>query len=322
MLKDKVITVLKSSDDFVSGEYLANQFGTSRMNISNIIKELSDDGYVFVKKTRKGYKLQSSPNILSVVEVSQYLDCENNLVYLEETTSTNEYMKELAKSGASDGTVVFTDHQTKGKGRLGKSFYSPKNCGIYLSYLYRPTCKLNELSTLTAQVAVAVARAIETVCGIKVAVKWVNDILLNGKKICGILTELAVIGENMTAEYAIVGIGINVNNEASDFKGELHKKAGSLYSETKKKYNRAELTGEVIKNLRKLFANEKAKDLDYYKEICLNIGKEVVFEKDGKTITGIAEGLDDNNALLVKVGEETITLVSGEVSIRGVDGYY
>lgn len=321
MFKDEVLQILKKYGDYVSGSIIAEKFGVTRMTVNNAIKELVSDGYCISGIKNRGYKLMYSPNALNIAELSDYLDNTDNVYFFEKITSTNTYLKELARNGAVEGTIVFADEQTEGKGRLGRNFFSPSKKGIYLSYLYRPTCSVMELSTLTARVAVAVSKAIETVCDIKVDIKWVNDLLLNEKKLCGILTEMSVIGEGMKPEYAVVGIGINVNNSKDEFVGELRQKACSLYSETGKEYCRSKLTAEVIKNLRILFDNDKSKDLEYYRNRCYNIGKKAVFEYNDDVVTGVVEGIDDNNGLIVKLGDERITLSSGIVSIKTPKGY-
>lgn len=321
MIKDEVIKVLKKRGDYVSGSDIAEMFGISRMSVNNAVKELIKDGYQISAVRNRGYKVEFSPNAYNLYELSDYLDNLDNAHYLESVSSTNDYLKELARNGAEEGTIVFANKQTAGKGRLGRSFYSPSKNGVYLSYLYRPKCSLVELSTLTARVAVAVSRAIESVCNIKVDIKWVNDLLLNERKICGILTELSVIGEGMKPDFAVVGIGINVNNEREDFDSELRTKATSLFAETGKEYCRSQLLAEIIKNLRVLFDNDKDSDMEYYRNRCYNIGKKAVFEYNDDVVTGIVEGIDDNNGLIVRLGNDQITLSSGTVSIKTPNGY-
>lgn len=321
MLKDDIIRVLKEEGDYVSGAVIAEKFGVSRMTINNAVKELVSDGYSISAIKNRGYKIQHSSNAYNLSELEDYIDNVSNIYYYDSVTSTNDCLKELARKGAEEGTIVFADHQTAGKGRLGRSFYSPQKKGIYVSYLYRPNCTIAELSTLTARVAVAVSKAIESVCDVKVDIKWVNDLLLNEKKLCGILTELSVIGEGMKPEFAIVGIGLNVNNDIEDFDGELRFKACSLKSETKKEYSRIKILAEIVKNLRVLFYNDKQADLEYYKNRCYNIGKKAVFEYNDDVVTGLVEGLDENNGLIVRLGKEQITLSSGVVSIKTPKGY-
>ena len=321
MLKYEIVKILKNEDDFVSGAFLAEKFSVSRMTINFLIKELIENGYKITAIRNKGYKLEDCSKAYNLHELSYFLENVDNFFYLESVSSTNDYLKNLAKSGASEGTVVFADTQTAGKGRLGRNFFSPKRKGIYVSYLFRPKCSVTELTTLTARVAVAVSKAIKTVCGLTVDIKWVNDLLLNERKICGILTELSVIGEGMRPEFAVVGIGINVNNKESDFDSELKLKATSLFAETGKEYSRIELLAEIIKNLRVLFDGDKAEDMEYYRTHCYNIGKKAVFEYSDDVVTGLVLGIDDNNGLLVKLGDEQITLTSGVVSIKTPKGY-
>lgn len=321
MLKDEIIQILKSECDFVSGSFLAEKFSVSRMTINFAIKELIKDRYKITALRNKGYKLEDSSAVYNLLELSNYLENVENIIFLSEVSSTNDYLKNLAKNGASEGTVVFADTQTAGKGRLGRTFFSPKGKGIYVSYLYKPNCSLTELTTLTSRVAVAVSKAIEKVSGIVVDIKWVNDLLLNEKKICGILTELSVIGEGMNPEFAVVGIGVNVNNRQSDFGSELKTKATSLFAETGREFSRIELLAEIIKNLRVLFDGDKAEDMEYYRNHCYNLGKKAVFEFNDDVVTGLVVGIDDDNGLVVQLGDEVITLTSGVVSIKTPNGY-
>lgn len=324
MIKNEVLCILKKSKGYVSGESISQQLNVSRMSISNAVKALINDGYVISASTKKGYKLEESPNLISIGELSSYLDSETmqNVIYLDEVTSTNDYLKNLASNGAKEGTVVIANSQTAGKGRLGRSFYSPENNGIYMSYLYRPTAPLNELTSLTARVAVAVCGAIQKTCVVDCKIKWVNDLLINGKKVCGILTELSVVGETLYAEYAAVGIGINVNNPKSDFKGELKDKATSIKVETEKEHSRAKLIAEIIKNLKTLFDVPMSECLSMYRKLLINTNREAVFDYQGKQTVGVVLGIDDDFSLLVKVDNKIVKLTSGVVSIRGVKSYF
>lgn len=318
---DVILEMLKKEKDFVTGSLIAEILHTSRVTVSNSVKILVQEGYEILSVTNRGYKLISSPDVITAVDLSEYLkrDTTDDITCLSVTASTNDYLKKLAFYGAREGSVVVASEQTAGKGRLGKSFFSPKDSGIYMSYLYRPEASLSELSTLTGRVAVAVIKAIKTVCSIDVSVKWVNDLILNGKKICGILTELSIFGETMNAEYAIVGIGINVNNDKSEFDGELSKIATSLYAESGNKFDRNRLVAEIINNLDELFEVSVADSIEFYRSKCINIGKEVSFTYNGCLMSGVVLAIDDSFGLLVKVGDNVLTLSSGEVSIKNID---
>lgn len=319
---DTILELLKRENHFVNGTLIAEQLNTSRVTVSNWVRKLVLQGYDIISVTNRGYKLVSCPDILSRIELAEYLTRPNaeNVVCLPVIDSTNDYLKKLAVEGAKEGTVVVADEQTAGKGRTGKKFYSPKNTGIYLSYLYRPTLGLKDLSTLTGKVAIAVLKAIKTVCGVELDIKWVNDLLLNGKKVCGILTELSVFGENMNAEFAVVGIGINVNNPKSEFSGELSEIATSLFAELDRKFERKRIVAEIINNLDLLFTEYTSQTIDYYRSRCVNINKEVSFTYNNTPMSGVVLGIDNNLSLIVDVDGEIMTLSSGEVSIKNVEG--
>lgn len=323
MIKNEVLCILKKNEGYVSGESISRMLNISRMSVSNAVKSLIIDGYVISASTKKGYKLEKSPNLISIGELSTYLDSDTmqNVIYLEEVSSTNDYLKNLASNGAKEGTVVIANRQTAGKGRLGRNFYSPENVGIYMSYLYRPTATLSELSSITSRVAVAVCQTIQNTCGVECKIKWVNDLLINDKKVCGILTELSVVGETLYADYVVVGIGINVNNPKSDFNGELRDKATSIKLESGREHSRSKLVAEIIKNLKVLFNFSMDKCLSEYRKLLVNTNREAMFDYQGKQTIGLVLGIDDDFSLLVKVDDKTIKLSSGVVSIRGRKGY-
>lgn len=243
---------------------------------------------------------------------------DNEIIYLNSVTSTNDYLRELANSGAKSGTVVIARTQSAGKGRKGNSFHSPSGGGIYLSYLYRPDVDV-VLSAITPQIAVAVYKAIIDVTGIDTGIKWVNDIVLNGKKICGILTESSVI--NSKSPFIVVGIGINVNTPAKAFTGELENIASSLFVETNEKYDINLLSATVIEQLNLIFSDRFDNSFPIYRQKCINIGKEVVFEYNGEEKHGVAQDIDEHYRLFVEIEGELCALSSGVVSIRGKNGY-
>lgn len=260
-------------------------------------------------------------------ELSKYMAGQRvSMVQCEECTdSTNRVLKELAKNGAKEGQVVIADEQTNGRGRLGRYFFSPKNRGIYMSVLLRPDDKAYEMAPLTAWVAVAVANAIESVCGVRPGVKWVNDLILNGKKICGIMTELAVKDDGNKVDYIIVGIGINVTGKQEEFPEELREIASTIEAETGVAVSRAQLVAEIIRELDFLSEEwqiETQKYLEQYRKDCITIGKEVrVLSPEGER-AATALSVEGDFSLLVRYDVGTMERVySGEVSVRGLYGY-
>lgn len=229
--------------------------------------------------------------------------------------STNDVLKDRAAAGAPHGTAAIADCQTGGRGRLGRRFDSPPGSGIYLSVLLRPDCPAAELMTLTAQAAVAVSRAIERVCGVRPGIKWVNDLLLDGKKICGILTELSLEAESGRVAWAIIGIGINCNRTAESFPPELREIAGSILSRTGRRVDRNRLAAEVLRELSGL---PIADWREAYRAACVNLGQEVRLIAPGRPDRcGLALDVGENAELLVRLDDGTVEAVTaGEVSLR------
>ncbi len=236
---------------------------------------------------------------------------------LNTVDSTNTYLKKQAFSGAPEGTAVVANTQTAGRGRMGRSFASAPALGIYMSLLLRPDCTADSAQSLTANTAVAVCRAIETVCGLTPDIKWINDIYLNGKKICGILCESAV-GEN-GLDFVVIGVGLNVITRTEDFPPELRETAGSIYSETGKIVERGELISAILAELDKMYSlwkTDKSVYLEEYKKHCSMLGGFVtVMTKDGK-LEVFAEDIAPDFGLKVKTAQGTRVLYSGEVSVR------
>lgn len=234
------------------------------------------------------------------------------------TDSTNNALKLLAAGGAPEGTTLIAERQTAGRGRLDRRFDSPAGSGIYLSVLLRPACPPAELMTLTAQAAAAVRRAVGEVCGVLPGIKWVNDLQLNGKKICGILTELSFGAGGLVAS-AVVGVGVNCNRAAEDFSAELQGIAGSILSETGKRVDRNRLAAAMLRELSSL------PHLDWreeYRGACVNLGKRVRILSPGAADCpeGVAEDVGPDAELLVRTdGGRLIAVAAGEVSLRDAD---
>lgn len=257
MLKDQVLSILMSSDDYVSGEAISGQLGVSRMTISTAVKTLRQEGYEIASVTRKGYRMLSAPDHLTRETLIHYLDPSrlSSVICLESTDSTNHYLTSLALGGAPTGTVVLSNEQTSGKGKSHSSFSSLKNKGIYLSYLYRPSCptKLPELKDISKQAAEAVCRAITTVLGKEPTIRPVSDILMDGKKVCGILTEISSESESSLVNFCILGIGIFVHHAEEDFSLEERDKKTSLDLSIGITVSRANLTSALIRELDQIF---------------------------------------------------------------------
>ena len=230
--------------------------------------------------------------------------------------STNQYLKERAKAGAKEGTVIIANQQSAGRGRLGRNFFSPEGTGIYMSILLRPEVELQKSVRITSMAAVAVARAIETVSGIETKIKWVNDIFLNGKKVCGILTESGIDTTTGTLEYAVLGIGVNVGKIT--FPEELKEIATSVCNECKVAVTRNELIAEILKELEAWYPSlQDGSFLKESRERSLLLGKDIlVVGSEEKNYQAKAVELDDMGHLWIDRAGKKEVLHSGEVTVR------
>lgn len=313
-LKDDILSELMISS-FVSGEELAEKYYVSRNSIWKAVKQLRDEGFEIEAVTNKGYCLKGDINKITAGAIKKGLKSEWSFEILPETDSTNNYAKELAISGKRNRTVVITEKQNGGKGRLGRPFYSPEGNGLYMSVLCRPEINVDCAPLITSFTAVAVAKAIEKLSGQDVNIKWVNDVYMNGKKICGILTEAGFDFEGGTVDYAVIGIGINVLG--TDFPEELINIATSIEKETGLKISRNDLAAEVLNNLENMSCEIKNKKyLDTYRKKSNVIGKRIKVTYGSQVFYAEALDINENAALIVKTEDGIKTLNSGEVSIK------
>ena len=247
----------------------------------------------------------------------------DTLYWYDTIDSTNTKAKELAKRGAPHGTIIIAGQQTGGRGRMGRSFSSPAGMGVYLSVILRPNCTPDQLMHLTCAAGVAAMSAVEQVCGICPDIKWANDLILGGKKLGGILTELGFAGN--IVDYAIIGIGINCLQRAEDFPAELQTIATSLLEQTDKAIEPAKLAAALTESLfrldRQLIAG-KAQLMETYRKHCITLGKEIVVLQGADSRNATALDLDADGGLMVRFtdgSEQTVNF--GEVSIRGICRY-
>lgn len=239
------------------------------------------------------------------------------------TDSTNNQAKLLAKQGAPQGTVLIAGNQTAGRGRMGRTFQSPGGQGVYLSVILRPNCAPTELMHLTCAVGAAMVKAVEHTCSIRPQVKWINDLVINGKKLGGILTEMSLA--NGKADYAVVGIGINCLQKKEDFPAEISDMATSLSMVCGKPILPECLAAAMIEALwqmEKSLLTEKHRWMAAYKAHCVTLGKDIQLIRGGQVIPGKALDIDDDGGLVVQYADGSIgTVSSGEVSVRGMYGY-
>ena len=282
MVKEKVLEILKQNNDHISGENISKELGVSRTAIWKYINALREEGYEIESITRRGYKLLSTPDILTYEEIKEYLNTEfigRKIYYFDTLESTNNYAKEIAIEEA-EGTTIVAEEQTKGKGRLGRTWLSPKGKGIYFSVILKPKFSPMEVAKITLLGAAAVNRALDDL-GIKSSIKWPNDIVIGGRKVCGILTEMS--SELSMINYVVMGIGINANFDQADIPLELQDKATSLKLKNGKNINRRELLAAILNHLEDLYLKFNIdKDLSEAIKVCRD--KSAVIGKDIKII--------------------------------------
>ena len=327
MLRDQVLALLKAGDAPCSGEGMSRTLGVSRAAVWKAVEALRQEGYVISSAPHRGYRLEDSPDLLSPGELAGALAGRTvgaALLCLDTVDSTNNELKRRADT-APDGLAVLAQEQTRGRGRLGRSFVSPAGKGLYLSVLLRPQCVLADAGMLTAWTAVAVCRALERCCGVRAGIKWPNDIVLEGRKLCGILTELELEAETAALRHVIVGVGINVSQDAADFGPEVAPVAISLAQALGQAPRRSQLAAEVLSALDDLYRAFPAQKADYlarYRALCVTAGRAVRVLRPGQVRTGTAEAVNEDFALLVRWDNgEQEALSSGEVSVRGLLGY-
>lgn len=324
-MKEKILKCLREAEDYVSGQELCRMLGVSRTAIWKVMNQLKDEGYVIDAVKNKGYKLIQTPDIVTAEEVDSLLETEwagHPVVYEEEQESTNQTAKMLAEQGASHGTLVVAERQVSGRGRRGRPWHSPKGSGIWMSILLRPQIHPMSASMLTLVAAMAVYDAISSrVEGC--AIKWPNDIVINGRKVCGILTEMSSELDNI--HYVVIGIGVNVNTD--DFPEDIAAVAASMHVITGEYYKRAEIIADVWKSFEKYYdqflqTENLSLMVESYNQRLVNMGRKVYIEERGSQYEGTACGIDSEGALLVEKTDGTRTaVISGEVSVRGVLGY-
>ena len=247
------------------------------------------------------------------------------LQYYPSLESTNTFAKALALQGAPHGTVIIAGSQTGGRGRMGRSVHSPEGPGLYFPAVLRPDCEAADLMHLTCAVAVAVADAVESVCGVKPGIKWINDLVCGTRKVAGILTELVLVPGSAKVAAAIVGIGINCRQQAEDFPPELQSIAASLSMVSGKDVFPAALAAAIMTRLSDLaprLLTEKGSIMDRYRANCITLGREVSLHRTDSVTHATAVGIDEEGALIVEYPDGRREAVSsGEASVRGMYGY-
>jgi len=314
-MRIKILELL-TEEKFVSGESLAKKFNVSRTAIWKQIKILQKYGYKIETVKNKGYRLISRPDIPIFEEIIEGLNTTiigKKIFYFKTIDSTNIYAKKLAKNGVEEGTIVVSEIQNSGRGRKNRSWSSPKG-GLWFSVILYPNIQPQKAMLITMASSVAVAQGIIETTGLTPVIKWPNDLLIDNKKVCGILTELDA--EMDKINYSVVGIGINVNNEIDD---NIKDTATSLSQQTKANISRVKLIKSIIKNFDKNYSKLINKDYTSIRKnwfSCSNIiGKRVQITDEKSVVEGIVTDVDDNGCLIVNTSKETVRVVSGDLTI-------
>lgn len=314
--------LLQNTGQYMSGEEISKRLSISRTAVWKQINKLREAGYEFDAVSRRGYRLIQKPSRLDPAMLMSTMNAEifgRQLKVLEVTTSTQEEVRKLAEEGSPEGTLVIAEEQTVGRGRLGRKWFSPPGKGIWMSLLLRPDLPLSCASQLTLLTAVAVCRAIRTVTGVEPGIKWPNDLLVQGRKICGILLES--VAEDERIRYCIAGIGIDANMTAEDYPEELRDIVSSLRMESGKEVDREVLVSGVMAELEKLYSLYLDKGFDpiahLWEALSVTINRNVTLHTPKGTVTGYATGIDTSGALVLDQDGEKVLIFSGDVQLGG-----
>lgn len=316
-LKDELLTKLEAHrETALSGQALADALGVSRAAVWKGMKALEKEGHRIAAASNRGYRLEPDSDVLSPQAIRSRLsppwrDC---VIRMEQSVdSTNTLAKKMAADGAPDHTLIVSDGQSAGRGRMGRSFFSPAGTGLYMSVILRPRMPAEAAAVITIAAAAAVCEAIEALTSHKAGIKWVNDVLVDGKKVCGILTEAVTDFESGLVESVAVGIGVNVGTPPNGFPPELRDTAGSLWPDS---VSRAALACEIVN---RLFDYAQALPdrpfLDPYRARSTVLGKRVRFSQGGALREGRAAAIDGNGHLLVESPGSDTLLRAGEIQI-------
>jgi len=320
----KILNALRAAADTgVAGTELSQALGISRAAIWARIEELRSLGYEIEASPHRGYRLLSVPDVLHADDLLSSLGpvkiVGRDIRVFEETTSTNDVIERLARDNVKEGVVVFAESQTKGRGRLGRKWTSPSRKGLWLSILLRPAIRPVAATQLTIAAATALFRAIHSQTAVTPEIKWPNDILIQGRKVAGILTEMSA--ELDRVKYIILGIGVNVNTAPAEFPAELRKLATSLRAESGQRHNRAALAVAIMRELdhdyERLREGHFEAIADEWEKHCSTLGRQVSIHAGNRKILGRAESLDADGALLLRTQHGNLErIIGGDVTVE------
>ena len=322
--KERVLDhLMRSRGESISGEELAGELGVSRNAIWKAVRQLREEGHDISATTNRGYTLASSGDSLTAAGIAAQLTGPAACVRLDvrpEVTSTNTVLQAIAEAGEPEGYVLAAEQQTAGRGRLGRSFYSPPKTGVYVSLLLRPRFSAEESLFLTTAAAVAVAEAVEKASGKKAGIKWVNDVFIGEHKICGILTEASLDFETRMPKYAILGFGVNITQPKGGFPEEIRQVAASVFDADPPTGARDALVADILNRFFALYTHlERREFMPEYRRRSILIGKEIEFLENGRQNSGTALEIDGQARLVIRdAGGNVRALSSGEVTIRRI----
>lgn len=322
MERSKVLEILTSSNEYVSGQALAQTLGVTRQAVWKEINALRSRGFKIESVPNRGYRLSSMPDYLVAEAVKREMRTAvigSELIVLESVGSTNDYLKQLGNNGCKSGTVAAAREQVGGKGRLGRVWKSQKDENVMFSVLLRPKAAPSEISVVTPLTGLAVCKALRELTGLDCRIKWPNDIIIGNKKLVGILTEMSA--EFDAVEYIIIGTGINVNQ--TEFPDEIAQKATSIKLESGKEFDKNKLLAAVLNQMEQEFVKSNLEfteeSLKEYTELCATVGKTVSFYRGGNKLSGTASGIAENGELIVALSDGAECRVnSGEVTAQGI----
>ena len=316
--RNDVLKALMATREAVSGEWLARQLGVSRNAVWKAIRQLRGEGYRIEAVTNLGYRLVEAPDRISQPEIERWLMARTIGARMEihdRLDSTNTRAKAIAATGAPHGYLVIAESQSGGRGRSGRAFFSPEHTGVYLTYVLRPQLSAERAVMITSMAAVAVARAIETVADVDVKIKWVNDLFIHGRKVCGILCEASMDFESGQLEYAVLGIGINV--AAMRFPDELADIATSIENECGAPVSRSRLVAEISNQLEALYGQlETGEFMRESRERSCVIGREVTVFRGDESLDARVLDIDAQGRLVIQTEAGVSRVGSGEISLK------
>lgn len=320
ILAEELLLQLRKKGEFSSAEKLAQDLNVNPKELKPAKKELEKWGYKIETDSKKGYKLEKIPDLLLSMEIKHDLKSKilgREIHSYQALNSTNDLAFDLAEGEAPEGTLVVAEKQSRGKGRLGRSWFSPPRLGIWMSLILRPPLLPSQAPGLSIAASLALVLTTKELTGLPAFIKWPNDVIVNDRKFCGILTELSA--ELDKINFVILGTGINVNHTERDFPKNLRNIATSLRIEKGEQVSRVDFLKRFLEKFEKIYLQYKKTGLLTFKEECLRysylLGKKIKIQVGSEILEGKAENLDDNGALILRTKEGLKTITAGDVSL-------